>query len=114
LGRIMGGTTTYVFCKTKMKMVIKGTERNHQDDAPRGHMVIGPLEPFHSPITGEEITSRKQLAAHNKAHGVTNSADYSKEWYQSKEKQRHRELNGDTKRQRNERIADLQNAMRRN
>lgn len=105
--------TTYVFCKTKKKMVEKGTEQNHVYDSPRGHMVIGPMKPFVSPITGEEITSRPQLAAHNKQHGVTNSADYSREWYQSKEKQRQRELNGDTKRQRKERIADLQEAMRR-
>jgi hypothetical protein len=109
----MGGTTTYVFCKTKKKMVLKGTENNHQDDAPRGHIVIGAMESFVSPITGEEITSRPQLAAHNKQHGVTNSADYSREWYEKKAIQRQRELNGDTKRQRKERIADLQEAMRR-
>jgi len=40
-------------------------------------MIMGPLKEFKSPIDGTVISSRKQLAAHNKEHGVTNSADYS-------------------------------------
>ena len=36
-----------------------------------------PHESFVSPIDGKVIASRKQLADHNKRHGVTNSSDYS-------------------------------------
>ena len=43
-------------------------------DAP---MVMKPLRDFVSPIDGQVISSRAQLAKHNKQHGVTNSADYA-------------------------------------
>ncbi len=55
--------TTYVYCKRAKKMVLKGTE-HVEHTASRGPMVIGPLQPFTSPITGEEITSREQLKRH--------------------------------------------------
>ena len=40
-------------------------------------MVMKPLRDFVSPIDGQVISSRAQLAKHNKQHGVTNSADYA-------------------------------------
>ena len=50
--------------------------------------MIPPLEPFKSPITGEIISNREQLRAHNKQHGVTNSADYgpNQRWVQERRK----------------------------
>tara|TARA_R110000823_G_scaffold294977_1_gene413920 strand:- start:7550 stop:7936 length:387 start_codon:yes stop_codon:yes gene_type:complete len=46
-------------------------------DSVNAPMVMKPLKDFKSPIDGQIITSRSQLAKHNKQHGVTNSADYS-------------------------------------
>jgi hypothetical protein len=43
---------------------------------------------FVSPIDGSHITSAKQLAAHNKKHGVTNSSDYSDGYIARKAEQR--------------------------
>lgn len=102
--------TTYVYCQKARKMVLKGTEHDEHDDR-KGPMVIGPMQPFTSPITGEEITSREQLKRHNRAHGVTNSADYSPEWYQKKAKERQAVLNGTTPEARRERVAAIQAAM---
>ena len=98
---------TYVKCDVTGNWVEKGQEQYES----QGPMVIGPLEPFTSPINGERITSRPQLAKHNREHGVTNSADYSREWYARKQEQRNRELNGDTKRQQRERVEAIKSAM---
>ncbi len=102
--------TTYVFCPKKRKMVLKGTE-HVEHTASRGPMVIGPLQPFQSPITGEEITSREQLKRHNRAHGVTNAQDYSPQWFESKARERQAVLNGTTPEARRERVAAIQAAM---
>ena len=42
--------------------------------------VLGDIEPFKSPITGEVIKGRGHLRRHMKEHGVTHSADYSPEY----------------------------------
>lgn len=102
-----------VFCPTRKKMVDKGTEINPNDDRPRGPMVIGPLEPFVSPVTGETISSREQLRRHNRAHGVTNSQDYSPEFLARRAKERHREATGDTPQAAAERRALIMRAMHR-
>ena len=103
--------TTYVYCKKAKKMVLKGTEHDEHNDRPGGPMVIGPLEPFISPVTGEEITSRAQLARHNRANGITNSQDYSPEWYQRKEQERRNVLSGNTEAAKRERVEALHAAI---
>lgn len=62
-----------------------------------GHFVQGDLQSFVSPIDGREISDRSQLRAHNKEHGVTNSADYSHDYMMGKAKQRQNEILGNTK-----------------
>lgn len=61
----------------------------------RQHMVMEDIKPFVSPIDGTIITTRPQLAKHQKEHGVTNSADYSPEYLKnvrdSREKEQYRE-----------------------
>lgn len=42
------------------------------------------IQPFKSPIDGSIITCRSQLKEHNKRHGVTDSRDYSPEYYAKK------------------------------
>ena len=55
-------------------IVPRGTITPDSVNAP---MVMKPLKDFVSPIDGQVISSRAQLAKHNKQHGVTNSADYA-------------------------------------
>jgi hypothetical protein len=62
------------FIQTADGLVPRGTESASRVNAP---MVMKPLGEFKSPIDGQIITSRRQLAAHNKKHGVTNTADYA-------------------------------------
>ena len=54
--------------------------------ADKKHHVMGDIEPFKSPITGEIIRGRAHLRQHMKQHGVTYSDDYSQEWYEKRRK----------------------------
>lgn len=103
---------TYVFCKVTQKMVEKGLEQN-PDTGPKSAMIIPPLKPFISPITGEEITCRAQLQRHNRAHGVTNSADYSQEFLDKKRDEREDRILGDTRQDKAERIEAIKQAIHR-
>ena len=58
---------------------------NTRSQAP---MFMPDIEPFVSPIDGQVITTRPMLKRHNKAHGVTNTADYSKEFLDGRRKER--------------------------
>ena len=69
-----------------------------------GIYVISDIEPFQSPVTGEMITTRSQLKQHNKEHGVTNSQDYSAEYFERKTAERERAINGRTEQDRIDRI----------
>ncbi len=102
--------TTYVYCHDKKKMVEKGTEVGKYE-ASGAPMIIPPMKPFVSPITGETIRDRAHLARHNKANGVTNSQDYSTEWMERKAAERERIANGDTPQDRAERIEIIKQAM---
>ena len=61
--------------------------------------IIGDLEPFLSPVSGEIITSRSQLREHNLRHGVTNTADYGPDWFTRKAKERNALLSGTSNKQ---------------
>ena len=69
-----------------------------------GVHIIDDIEPFRSPVTGEIITTRSQLKEHNKLHGVTDSRDYSREFFDRKAQERDRKMRGMTKRDRRNRI----------
>ena len=66
----------------------------------RGPTVMGDIEPFVSPITGEVIRGRGHLRKHMKEHGVTHSADYSPQWYEKRTKERIRRQEREGKRER--------------
>jgi hypothetical protein len=70
--------------------------------------VLPDITPFVSPIDGKQINSRPQLREHNKKHGVTNSADYSPEYYQKRKQER---LFEQARHGRNERIELMKRAM---
>ena len=55
---------------------------------PRSAAVMRGLEDFVSPIDGQVISSRQQLAAHNKKHGVTDARDYSPGYIENRAKER--------------------------
>lgn len=100
---------TMVFCPVKKKMVDKGTEQRL--DASGSPMIIPPLKPFISPITGEEITCREQLRKHNRDHNVTNAQDYSPEFMAKRAKQRNDRANGDDSQSKRERIETIRRVM---
>lgn len=50
--------------------------------------IMKPLDEFTSPVDGQRISSRKQLAEHNRRHGVTDMRDYSQGYIESRAKQR--------------------------
>ena len=66
--------------------------------------IQGDIEPFVSPITGETITSRSRLRAHNAQHNVTDSRDYSHEFLMARSQKRINEMTGNTPQAKRERI----------
>ena len=77
---------------------------------PKGTPTFKNLQPFKSPITGELITCPKQLREHNKRHGVTNIADYSKEHFKKKGQENVRQFHGNDKASKEHRIDILKQA----
>jgi hypothetical protein len=74
------------------------------------HHIMPDIEGFVSPIDQSVISSRSQLRAHNNRHGVTNIQDYSSDHFDKKHKERSAELMGTTKKQQQERIAEIYRA----
>jgi len=85
-----------------LKLIPKDDYYRNQDSG-SGLQIMGDLQPFVSPITGETIYTRSQLRAHNNQHGVTNLADYGPDWFDKKAKERQQQIKG-TKNQRIETI----------
>lgn len=75
------------------------------------HYVHGDIESFVSPIDKSVITGRSHLREHNNKHGVTNIRDYGENYFERKAHERRDEMQGTTKKQRIERIDDIQRAM---
>ena len=50
--------------------------------------IMGDIEPFISPVDGRLVTGRAALRVHNREHGVTNSADYSPEYFKQRTEER--------------------------
>ena len=92
------------------KLVSK--EEAHLYDT-KGVMIQPDIEPFKSPVTGEVITGRAHLRQHMKQHGITNTADYSPEYFRKKHIERSMEMTGQTKQARQERIELIKKVMER-
>ena len=43
------------------------------------HFIRGAFQPFVSPVDGSPISTRQQLADHNKKHGMSNDLDHLRE-----------------------------------
>ena len=74
---------------------------NTRNQAP---MFIPDIEPFISPIDGDVITTRPMLKRHMKAHGVTHQQDYSRDYIESRAKERLHKQETEGKRERIESI----------
>ena len=71
--KVKGGV--WVYCAATKKMIEKHSiEDQERVNAPA---VRREISAFKSPIDGSVITTRRELANHNKRHGVTNASDYS-------------------------------------
>ena len=66
------------------------------DDAARARTssayIHGDIQSFVSPVDGSVISDRRQLAEHNKRHGVVSSGEFSQEFYDRKAEERARHL----------------------
>ena len=85
----------------------------HEYIAPdnRTAFIQGDIESFVSPIDGTVIDDRRKLREHNRRHSVTDSRDYSPEYYARKKSERDAQLTGNTREQRQERIEALSHAI---
>ncbi len=70
----------------------------------KNHLIMPDIKEFRSPITGEIISSRPKLKAHNRKHGVTNSEDYSQEYMVKRSNERVKKAKGQTSEDKAERI----------
>lgn len=62
--------------------------------------VMEDVKPFVSPVDGTVISSRPHLEAHNRRHGVTNSADFSDAYRKERAEQRVRQQTREGKQER--------------
>lgn len=60
-------------------------------------VVAKSFETFKSPVDGTIISDRRQLAQHNKKHGVTNIQDYGQKHFDDAGHRMHNERIGNTK-----------------
>lgn len=82
-------------------------------DRARG-IIVKDVEPFRSPIDGTIISSRRQYEEHCRKHGVVPAAEFSKDWYDRKAKERARLFTGErTKREVLERKKEIYETMMR-
>jgi hypothetical protein len=82
--KIKGGV--WVYCATTKKMIEKySIEDQERVNAPA---VRREISAFKSPIDGSVITTRRELANHNKRHGVTNVSDYSEGYIKNRAHER--------------------------
>lgn len=66
----------------------------YQRETNDGAFIQGDIESFVSPIDGSVISDRGQLRRHMAAHGVTDSRDYSHDYYVKKAKERDASMTG--------------------
>ena len=95
----MAGRKRWIQCLETGKLI---PAEEYVRPKPKTHMVMGDIKPFISPIDRKPVTTRPQLEEHNRRHGVTNSADYPKEWVAERGKSIVRKQEQESKRQRKE------------
>lgn len=86
------------------KLIPKVEYHAHYQDS---ILIQGDIEPFVSPIDQSVISSRSTLRAHMKKHGVTDSRDYSQDYYKAKAQARASLIAGNTSAQKRARIDSI-------
>ena len=97
-----------IFPKQK---AVTSAKRFGESRSERSLSVLEDVKPFVSPIDGRVINTRSDLRVHNEAHGVTDSRDYSQDYFDKKAAQREVEANSMATADRNHRIEILRDRM---
>lgn len=100
----MAGRVSYIQCRETGKMVEKSEYFSENRQRVK---VTNEFQEFVSPIDGKRIGDRRQLAAHNKTHGVTNAGDYSQEHFDKAAAKREEVLSGKGAAQKTSRVNDI-------
>lgn len=98
----------WIQCPQTGKLIPKN-EYVHPDN--RAPFIHGDIASFRSPIDGSLIDDRGKLREHNLRHGVTDSRDYSAEYYKRKKQENNEEIMGTTAKAKRERIAEIQRSI---
>lgn len=101
--------TTYVQDPKTGKLVEKN--EYYANKAQSSSAAIHGFEEFKSPIDGRIIGDRRQLADHNRQHGVTNVRDYGDGYFERKGRERAEVMNASSSRNKRERVATIKHAM---
>ena len=80
-------------------------EKYYRDSSQSHYVQV--MQDFVSPIDGSVIGDAKQLAAHNRRHGVTNIRDYGENYFGRKAREREHTLRGDTPAAKKDRINNI-------
>ena len=99
---------SWIQCPQTGKLIPKN-EYVHPDN--RAPFILSDITSFRSPIDGTLIDDRGKLRRHNLRHGVTDSRDYSPEYYARKQQQSNETVMGTTAKAKRERIAEIQRAI---
>lgn len=89
------------------KLIPKDEYVRETDSASAIHVV----RDFVSPIDGSVIGDKKQLAEHNRRHGVTDIRDYGENYFEKKSVERTHTLHGSDHAARKERLNTIMKAM---
>ncbi len=104
----MAGRTSYIQCPETGKMIEKS---EYYSENRQRQKVTNEFHDFISPIDGSRIGDRRQLANHNKKHGVTHCSDYSQEHFTKAAAKREEILSGKGAAQKASRIDDIKRTL---
>jgi len=80
---------SYIQCPVTNKLIPKDEYYEHKA---RQSAAVHSFTEFKSPIDGSVISDRKQLAEHNRKHGVTNVRDYGEGYFERRGKEKYAEM----------------------
>lgn len=84
---------------------------SHGEPPKKRHAILGSIDEFKSPITGEVISDRAQLKRHNRKYGVTDSRDYGSDYQHKRRLKREAHLTGETRQDDRHRAMSVRRAL---
>ena len=100
---------TWVQCPVTHKLILKDQYVRPAD--PKSAMVVKGFDAFKSPVDGSVISCNSKLRDHNKRHGVTNVQDYGQAYFDKRGREKNREMLGQTRQAKQERVNTIKSAM---